>query len=272
MEKAAATLCKALLETLPDSEQRIFCLTEKERAKLEQAPTVANLPSRFAKLDLTKVDPMRIQKVLSRYSKHEVELLLSALPKKIATTHFTKTPLKESAQDFFAKQFYKELLEGKELLPRELLPDSSCNELLTLYPDQIKSLLDLLGLHDLASSIRKELAADKLRALISNLNQIQRSYLNQIRSEVEPLSFPPFDGKEPLEHWIRRRSINRIAKALYFEGRDLKNLLLLALPQELEEDFEALSCEIEHKEYLKKQLLSLIKKLKQHKATKEDLR
>ena len=115
--------------------------------------------------------------------------------------------------------------EVDDLLPRECLPESPLNDLLTLSTDTMVEFLDLLGLHDLAVEVKQIIDKQKLAKIYDILSENQHHYLKILLQSPEPVAFTPIGlfnwngDKEKLKMLIQQRGANRLAKALY--GQDV---------------------------------------------------
>ena len=167
---------------------------------------------------------------LEPFAENDKELILSALgdtQSEKLRQHFaikkaSPLPLKETAKNYLSSAIYDYLTsDQKEFLPTEFLPDHPLNALLSLSKRQIQTLVDYLGLHDLAMELRHVIKSHQIKKIQKVLNQDEQKHLKSILKQKEPLSFSRLnldgwngDG-QMLKAILHHRGFNRLAKALF---------------------------------------------------------
>lgn len=166
---------------------------------------------------------------LEPFAENDKALILSSLEKTQAEKlkkHFKMKekvfPLKKKGKQYLAEALYHWLIsDQKEFLPIEFLPQHPLNPLLNLSKRELQTLVDYLGLHDLALEVKHVIKADQIKKIQKVLNKGEQEYLkNQIKKK-EPISFARLnldgwngDG-EKLKAILHHRGFNRLAKALF---------------------------------------------------------
>jgi hypothetical protein len=219
---------ESLLRFLPESEQlQLLQLPHvQEEGLFKETP--------FAS-PLEQVHWSWFLPTLKAFSEREQRLFLSVLSSYAAEQLKTSLSLKGSLEETteIAKGFLKEQLlysldapQGG-LLPREYLPASSLNRLLTLTKKDLIRLIDLLPLYDFAQEIRQIVETKILKKLYSLLSEEQKHILQQItiHKELNPLpklGIEKWEGtEEALRVLLHRRGLMRLALALAGQDADL---------------------------------------------------
>lgn len=118
------------------------------------------------------------------------------------------------------------LKDQKTLLPVQALPPSSLHCLLELSTTGIRELADFLGLHDLAVEMKQIIDNTKLKKIYSLLSREKLLFLKSLSHNKEGVVFKKMGivnwsgDPEALLSLLRKRGMNRLAKALYFENKD----------------------------------------------------
>ena len=77
--------------------------------------------------------------------------------------------LKDTAKSYLTQALYEWVIsDQKELLPLEFLPQHPLNPLLNLTKSQIQTLVDYLGLHDLAIELKHVIKAEQIKKIQKN--------------------------------------------------------------------------------------------------------
>jgi len=169
---------------------------------------------------------------LRSYSEKEMCLFLSSLEEEKAKE--LKCSLKLSmpflnpsstVQTFFKQTMASFLLpRNLDLLPLEALPHSPLNPLLDLPFKDLRFVIELLGLHDLAVELKQIIDNNKLKKIYSIFPIEKQVFLKVLAHKKEPVVFKSiemhrWDEKpESLLQILLQRGLNRLAKALYPES------------------------------------------------------
>ncbi|WP_194848001.1 hypothetical protein [Candidatus Neptunochlamydia vexilliferae] len=166
---------------------------------------------------------------LEPFGESDKSLILSALEKTPAQklqnhfkTSLTLSPLKPPAKNYLLSAIYCWLnADQKEFLPLEFLPDHPLNAILSLSKKELQTLVDYLGLHDLAIELKHVIKAEQIKKIQKVLSQKEQEYLKNLLKTKEPLSFSRLnlDGwggdEEELKSILHHRGFNRLGKALF---------------------------------------------------------
>lgn len=145
------------------------------------------------------------------------------LEKKLAITSAKLAP---PVKNFMIEQLYS-LMNIEDHLPMEYLPETELSPLLKWNKTQLVSLIDFLGLYDLASEIRHIVNKKYLDNLYSCLSQHELYYLKICLYQKEKLVTPKLGinpaekNCEQLKSILHKRGITRLGKALSGQHPDL---------------------------------------------------
>lgn len=138
----------------------------------------------------------------------------------------TPVEISEPVRVFFINQIY-EMLNLKEHMPLEYLPETELSPLTTLSKKNLVALIDFLGLHDLAYEVRSIVNKKYLENIYSCLSQKQLAYLKVCLQQKEKLK-PRKLGINPAERnaaklkgILHHRGILRFSYALAGQHKDL---------------------------------------------------
>ena len=238
MDTATAIVCRAFLETvsLEEKKKLLGALSPKEAKELDSLPHPLGDP---------KEDPAPIEDEISHVhfswltpflrtlTENELKLFLGSLPPeqtkqlKGALLFTNSIPAPPPLLEEFLKETLFSIIADKDLLPKSYLPESQLNALLELNLSELKTLIDLLSMHDLAVEIRQIIETSKLNAIHALLSKAQREFLKTRLHKKEPVSFKKmglayWEGDpDVLSNLLVQRGINRLAKALFPEHRSL---------------------------------------------------
>lgn len=141
--------------------------------------------------------------------------------------HLASVPLVSSCvKNFLLSRLY-DLLEMNHHLPIEYLPQSELNALALLKKQDLMGLIDLLGLYDLASEVRKIVDSNQLKNVFACLSAKQAHYLKACMNQKDQLTVQKlgFDFAKQdcslLMKGVHKRGIVRLSRALYGEHEDL---------------------------------------------------
>lgn len=121
-------------------------------------------------------------------------------------------------KNFFFSHLYQ-LLGGPEHLPVEYLPTHELSELLNWNKNQLVSLINFLGLHDLAAEMRSIVDKNLLKKIYACLGADEFYYLKTCLQQKESLQVPKLGldfGKQSrtsLQRILQKRGILRLGKA-----------------------------------------------------------
>ncbi len=139
--------------------------------------------------------------------------------------HF-RLPQPECEPPPFAQNFVKEIVfkwltsDQKDFIPAPILPAHPLNILLKLNKRQLQTLVDYLGLHDLAVDIKQVIKTEQLKKIQNMLPARQCEYIKKLLKTSEPITFArlnldQWDGKEEtLKKILHHRGFNRLGKGL----------------------------------------------------------
>ncbi len=128
----------------------------------------------------------------------------------------------------YLSQWLKKQVFPTNLLLLENLPPSSLNALLLITKPTLISIIDLLGIHDLASDLRKILDKTLLNKIHESLTREQLLFLHycmkqEIRFPSPPLPLAEWDGNaKKLNILLHQRGLVRLAYALSDEHTSLQ--------------------------------------------------
>lgn len=166
---------------------------------------------------------------LEPFAENDKLMILSALSEEQASKlrkHFkiqeSLPPLAPHGKNYLLSAIYHWLIsDQKGFVPLEFLPKHPLNPLLTLSKGELQTLVNYLGLHDLAIEIKHVVKAEQIKKIQKVLSKSQQDYLKKLLKEKEPASFSRlnldgWDGKEEtLKGILHHRGFNRLAKALF---------------------------------------------------------
>lgn len=122
-------------------------------------------------------------------------------------------------QAFLLSLFYDMVLK-RDLIPLPLLPQKKLSFLMNFDKQQLLDVIDLLGLYDLAHSVRKIVDKSQLQKVFSSLSLKQQQFLKMCLHQSDCLPPGPFlldhwdEQTKSLQHLVHRRGLQRLAKAL----------------------------------------------------------
>lgn len=268
LQKAGKEKSQALLRFLPSSTQEVL----KALPQTQEDPSLG-----FEEISsiLDKVHPSWLTPFFRNLSESDARLFLSCLSDPVAKKlqksllfSGTLVMLSPQAKSYLQKTLFDHLLSETEgVLPAECLPKSDLSILMTLSSDQLRLLIEFLGLHDLSVEIRQIIDTTKLNKINTVLSKEKQSYLKMLLQSKEPVVFKrmelsKWDGKpETLLKVLYLRGLNRLAKALHDEHSSLLWYVSHKLPWEEAAQFSSLCKGLEHPKaasILSKQILDLV--------------
>lgn len=228
IEKMAKDDKNALLKFLPPSEQEKYQSLHTPSKELCEG------------FDLTtylinSVHYTWFTPFLRTLAEGEVNLFLAALPsdtanklQKALLSPGTIPPASPALKSFLQAKLVKALLgDVEEVLPIEALPDSPLNCLLDLSTQEIRLLVEFLGLHDLAVEIKQIIDTVKLKKIHSILSKEKVFFLEMLSHKKATVTFKKMElstwagDVDLLAKLLQKRGMNRLAKALYPEDFSL---------------------------------------------------
>lgn len=123
----------------------------------------------------------------------------------------SKLELKAHIEPYFFKLFCEEI-EDKEVVPIDFLPKSSLNILVALKKQQLVNLIDLLGLHDLAISMRQVVDRAIIDAIYAQISPLQRQYL-RFCLQLQEIPVLPI---QPIQQWLS--DLENFQRKIHFRG------------------------------------------------------
>ncbi len=239
IENSAAVICHAFLNKLPPKEHNALLrhLFDEQAHQLNQLKQPAEDPTQgISPLEdeLLHVHYSWLTPFLRSLPESDIKLFMSCLSEeqvqdlKRALLYSNHLPARSPLGEIFFKKTLFSYLQGQtKLLPLECLPTSPLNLLLYQTPTQLRNLIDLLSMHDLAAEIRHIIDTTKLKQIYAHLSPAQTTFLKTLIHKKEPVTFKKmgltkWDGRmETLATILEQRGINRIAKALFAEDPSL---------------------------------------------------
>lgn len=204
----------ALLEFLP-SEDAQTVLNQKIRS--HDLNPLLQQPQTF----LSTIHYSWIQPLLDKFPVHLRPVVASALtPEQIAGLKISSFPaVSQPIKNFMRHQLYLSS-EMSDHLPLEYLPETELSLLGRWNKQQLTHLFDFLGLHDLASEVRRIVDRHHLTNIYSCLSPKQFYYLKLCLHQKEQIVSPKL-GIDPtaqdcgkLKQVINKRGLQRFARAL----------------------------------------------------------
>jgi len=223
-----------LLEKCEPDKKTLFL---QHLAREEQEKLRGTIPSEHDPFDACLSTEERITKVhyswlitfLEPFAENDKLLILSSLNESQAEKlrkHFNireALPIISShGKNYLLSAIFHWLIsDQKGFVPIEFLPQHSLNALLTLSKAKLQTLVDYLGLHDLAVEVKHVVKAEQIKKIQKVLSKSQQDYLKSLLKRKEPISFvrlnlDGWDGnEEKLKGILHHRGFNRLAKALF---------------------------------------------------------
>ena len=188
-----------------------FAQTSTERAYVNEChyswliPLCQVLREEDLLMVLSALDPFQREKL-----KHYLQITKNA------------PDLSALAREFLLDEFDKRLIQGEvNWLPIQFVPDHPLKSLLDLKKKEIQTLIDFLGLHDLAIDLRQMIESKKIKKVLALCSRAERQYLKTLMQKKERaffarLNLDAWDGnEETLKHILHHRGVNRLGKALF---------------------------------------------------------
>jgi hypothetical protein len=233
MNANASIVTKAfLLKCPPEKKEKLFSfLSPEDQTYFQELPLSFNhdptegLSPSEKRIQFTHFS--WLAPLFRTFSENEMRIFLSALSEEQATglkknllltNHSAK--VNPFSKPFLQKALWKKAHE-KELLSVECLPDSPLNPLLEFNLSELVTLIDLLGVHDLAVQVKQIIETAKLKQIDKALTPLELNLLKTLLHRKEVLTFKSFslqkwDGApESLREVLQQRGLNRLAKSLY---------------------------------------------------------
>jgi hypothetical protein len=170
---------------------------------------------------------------LNKFSPEVRELLLAALPAEYAARlsellemAFSNQPLPAPVATFFLQLLARQMHFGA-VAPAEILPVSPCRPLLDLSKRRLVRLIGMLGLHDLAASLRHTIDSRPSRRIMAFLQPQQEEYLKWAMRQPDPIKNKPLELSEwgrdenMLMQQCQLQGLRRLGYAIAYEERSL---------------------------------------------------
>jgi hypothetical protein len=237
MNRVSQAVCKAFLQrSAPEAQERLLSfLPAEELAALKDLPSecygdpASGISSDAERLKM--VHHSWLAPHLRVLSESEVRLFLSSLSetqvkglKKGLLFSNALPPLNSIALPFLQRSLWEMVAGNEEILPLECLPSSSLNALLAFDAYELLTLIDLLGLHDLALEVKQIIETSKLKKISQALSTQEQAFLKELLHKKEKVAFKrmslqKWEGDIPsLRSLLHQRGINRLAKALFAQN------------------------------------------------------
>jgi hypothetical protein len=212
----------ALLKFLPPEESQAVL---KENIQSKDLTPILEQPNALLKgLHYTWIKP-----VLDKFPPKLYPLIISALnPEQISGLQNTQPPLELSApvKNFIVNLIYDNL-KTEDHVPLEYLPESEFSPLAGWSKNKLVRMADFLGLHDLASEVRRIVNKDHLKNIYSCLTPQQYNYLSICLHQREKIVTPKLgidltnQDCTKLKQVLHKRGLIRLGKALCGQNPDL---------------------------------------------------
>lgn len=265
MNKTAWIVCNAFLTKAgPDKKNalvRYLPVKQQELLKALVTPEKDPLSTSFEPVKLLHIVHYSwFTSFLRTLPEAEVKLFLASFPDAVSkklqkALLFSKpiTPVTALARRYLQHELIEHILsKDSDVIPLECLPHSSLNPLLDLSQDSLVSLIEYLGLHDLAVEIRQIIDTMKLKKIHSVLSKEKEAYLKNLLQKKEAVLFKrmelaKWDGKaDTLQKVLVHRGINRLAKAIYPEHPSFVWYISHMLPWDEASTLQSLCKPLEH--------------------------
>lgn len=203
-----------LLKFLPEQEAQV--VMNQEIHSTELAP-ILQQPERT----LASIHYSWIQPVVQKFAQPLQPALIAALTAEQAAGLKIAAPIaiSDTTKKFVLNQIYQHL-DIHDRFPIEYLPETELSPLIRWNKSNLMDLIDFLGLHDLASEVRRIVNRNYLKNIYTCLSPKQLSYLKVCLHQKEQLVSPKL-GIDPttqdcskLKQIVHRRGLQRLGKAL----------------------------------------------------------
>lgn len=212
----------ALLKFLPQ-EERQFVL-DQEIHSTDLNP-ILHQPEKLIK----QMHHSWLQPLVAKFPTHLHPVIAASLSTEQATglrMHLPAPTISHPVKTFIINQIYQ-LLNEVDRLPFDYLPDTELSPLIKWTKAQIVTLVDFLGLHDLATEMRQIVNQQHLKNIYTCLTPKQFHYLKICLQQKDRLVAPKL-GIDPskkdcerLKQILHRRGLIRFAKGLAGQHPDL---------------------------------------------------
>lgn len=212
----------ALLKFLPKEEAQAVLKLNIQSNDL--TPILEQPRSLLKKLHYTWIKP-----VLDKFPITLHPLIISALnPEQISglKNHYKTVPLSPPTKNFILNLIYDNL-KAEEHVPLEYLPESAFTPLTSWSKGKLVLMADFLGLHDLASEVRRIVNKDHLKNIYGCLTPQQYNYLSICLHQREKIVAPKLgidltkQDCTKLKQLLHKRGLIRLGKALSGQNPDL---------------------------------------------------
>ncbi|WP_068470717.1 hypothetical protein [Candidatus Protochlamydia phocaeensis] len=213
---------ETLLKFLPEEDRRVAL--SQDILSSDLAPLLYQPHKLFERMHYSWIQPL-----LEQFPERLHPLVTAALTAEQVSGLTASPPLVSVAdpvRTFIINQLYT-LLKADEHLPLEYLPEAEFSPLAKWDKNKLILLIDLLGLHDLASEVRHIVNKNHLKNIYSCLSSKQLYYLNVCLHQKETIIAPKL-GIDPskkdcktLKRIVHRRGLLRLGKALCGQHPDL---------------------------------------------------
>jgi hypothetical protein len=210
----------ALLKFLPKDEAQ--AVTQHEIRSTDLAPILQEQKT------LEKIHYSWIQPLLQQFPGSLQPALVATLSTEQIAGMKISSPIviSQMAKTFLSHQLYQSLKIG-EHFPIAYLPETELSPLVQWTKSQLVNLIDFLGLHDLASEVRRIVNRNHLKNIYNCFTPKQLHYLKMCLHQKERLVTPKL-GIDPtqedcskLKQIVHRRGLLRLGKALCGQHPDL---------------------------------------------------
>jgi hypothetical protein len=224
------TNAPALLKFLPGEEVRAIqdleIKSDDVDAALVSPKTTLSCIHYSWLLPLIQALPTALQNPLVNSLSEAQAQQLRALVDKTSSADTPIAPTALPVQTFLIEKLYRNAVPAT-LLPLPYLPQSTFTALAHLEKAQIVELIDFLGIHDVAESMRYIIDKNSLKKIFDCLSDRKKQFLKRCLQQQEKmtatrLDLTTWDGNcDKLDTLVHRRGLLRLGKALCGQHSDL---------------------------------------------------
>lgn len=205
------------------SKEEIEKITSLQISSTDMSPILGQPGTVMSRIHYSWLQPL-----IASFPEVLREVMIASLtPEQIVGFQRSSLPKVSSCtKNFLLSRLYN-LLEMDKHLPIEYLPQTELTSLVYLKKQDLMNLIDFLGLHDLASEVRKIVDRNQLMNVYACLNDKQTQYLKMCLNQKEQLTVQKlginFDQQNCslLMQMVHKRGIVRLSRAFFGEPEDL---------------------------------------------------
>ena len=230
MNTASWIAFRTVLERSEKKEELLAYLSDEEREHLTKTPLPSQDPFKvWVSLEerLKGIHYSWLIPLIEPFSERDKIILLSTLDPSQGQKLMKYFKVEEYPKDLpspvkhYVQQTIYQWLLPAEYLPIEFLPSHPLIPLLALSKTELQSIIDFLGLHDLATEMKQVIQSEKIKKIQKVLSREEQNYLKELLTKRKQVSFArlnldQWDGTaKTLKKILHHRGLNRLAKALF---------------------------------------------------------